>query len=87
MSALLHPSVVLYAVLADADVDPEVEEKLTPGWIGAFVIVGLIVVTVLLWLSMRRQFGRIRFPEQDQEQQDGDGDGGGDGDGDRPSRA
>jgi hypothetical protein len=63
MSTVLHPSVLLGQVIADADLDPEIEENLTPGWVGALVIIGLIVITVLLWLSMRRQFRKIRFEE------------------------
>ncbi|WP_148572780.1 hypothetical protein [Nocardioides caldifontis] len=62
MSPLLHLPVHLSVVLSD-ELDPEVEENLTPGWVGALVILGLIVITVLLWLSMRRQFRKIRFEE------------------------
>ena len=65
MSPLLHLSVLASQLLTDTDVDPEIEKKLTPGWIGAGVIVGLMLVTVLLWLSMRRQFRKIRFDEHD----------------------
>jgi type VI protein secretion system component VasK len=38
-------------------------EDVRPGWIalGSFVL--LAVVTVLLWLSMRKQLGKIRFDE------------------------
>jgi hypothetical protein len=64
MSAALHLYGLVTRVLADGDVDQEIEERLTPGWVGALVIVGLIVVTVLLWLSMRRQFGKIRFDDE-----------------------
>ncbi len=63
MSPLLHLSALVSPVLSD-DLDPKIEENLTPGWVGALVIVGLIVVTVLLWLSMRRQFGKIRFDDE-----------------------
>jgi hypothetical protein len=62
MSALLHLSVLVSPLLSD-ELDPEIEENLTPGWVGAIVILGLMVVTVLLWLSMRRQFRKIRFDE------------------------
>ena len=87
MSTVLHPSVLLVQVLADAEVDPEIEESLTPGWVGALVIIGLIVITVLLWLSMRRQFGKIRFEERAEDDGD-DGapqDGSDDRSGTRPS--
>jgi hypothetical protein len=62
MSPLLHLSALVAPVLSD-DLDPKIEENLTPGWVGAIVIVGLMAVTVLLWLSMRRQFRKIRFED------------------------
>lgn len=34
------------------------------GWGAAVLVVGLIVVTVLLWFSLRKQLGRIRFEEE-----------------------
>ena len=37
--------------------------EVTPGWVYAVVVLGLFVVTFLLWLSMRKQLGRIRFTE------------------------
>ena len=63
MSPLLHLSALVSPVLSD-DLDPKIEENLTPGWVGAIVILGLMAVTVLLWLSMRRQFRKIRFEEE-----------------------
>jgi hypothetical protein len=69
MSAALHLSGLVTRVLVDGDLDPEVEERLTPGWVGALVILGLIVITVLLWVSMRRQFGKIRFDDSGDEPQ------------------
>ena len=36
-----------------------------PGWVAFVVVVALCVVTVLLWLSMRKQLGKIRFEEQE----------------------
>jgi len=62
MSTLLHVA-TLVLLEADDKVDPEIEENLTPGWVGALVILGLIAITILLWLSMRRQFRKIRFEE------------------------
>lgn len=40
-------------------------EDVRPGWIalGSFLL--LAAVTVLLWLSMRKQLGRIRFDDSD----------------------
>jgi hypothetical protein len=63
MSTFLHVATVVL-LGADDELDPEIEQNLTPGWVGAIVIVGLMVVTVLLWLSMRRQFRKIRFEEE-----------------------
>jgi hypothetical protein len=60
MSPLLNLSVFL-----SDELDPEIEENLTPGWVGALVILGLIAVTILLWLSMRRQFRKIRFDQDE----------------------
>lgn len=37
-------------------------EDVTPGWIYALVIVGLFAVTILLWLSMRKQLKKINVP-------------------------
>ena len=62
MSTLLHAATVVL-LGADDKLDPEIEENLTPGWIGALVILGLIVATLLLWLSMRRQFRKIRIED------------------------
>jgi hypothetical protein len=38
-------------------------EDVRPGWIalGSFLL--MVLVTVLLWLSMRKQLGKIRFDE------------------------
>ena len=36
-----------------------------PGWVAFVVVVALCVVTTLLWLSMRKQLGKIRFEEQE----------------------
>jgi hypothetical protein len=60
MTSLLGaPSVFSILVpLVDDVPDPE---DVTPGWIYAVVIIGLFVVTILLWLSMRKQLGKIRF--------------------------
>jgi hypothetical protein len=45
--------------------DPPSVSDITPGWIATVVIVTLCVATVLLWLSMRKQLGKIRFEEKD----------------------
>ena len=46
------------------DVPPELED-ITPGRVAAIVIILLIVVTILLWLSMRKHLGRIDFEEKE----------------------
>jgi hypothetical protein len=74
MSPLLPLSVLLSVPGLSDELDPEIEENLTPGWVGAIVILALIVVTVLLWLSMRRQFRKIRF-DQDETPEDEPGGG------------
>ncbi len=58
-AAVLDPVLVLLPAL-----DPvPAPEDVTPGWVAVLVVVGLIVVTVLLWFSMRKQLGKIRFDE------------------------
>lgn len=54
LDALSAPAAV--ARLLD---DVPAPEDVTPGWIYALVVIGLFVVTVLLWLSMRKQLKRI----------------------------
>lgn len=58
---------VALVVLEALDEVPAAED-VRPGWIalGSFLL--LAVATVLLWLSMRKQLGKIRFDE------DGDAD-------------
>jgi hypothetical protein len=36
-----------------------------PGWGALLVVLVLLVATTLLWLSMRKQLGRISFEEKD----------------------
>lgn len=38
-------------------------EDVKPGWVALGLVFGLAVVTVLLWLSMRKQLGKIDFDE------------------------
>ena len=49
------------APLASNVPDPE---DIKPGWIYAVVFFALCGVTVLLWLSMRKQLGKVRFGEE-----------------------
>ena len=44
-----------------------------PGWVAFVVVVALCVVTTLLWLSMRKQLGKIRFEEQETRPRRGSG--------------
>ena len=58
MTSLLTP-LTLVQLLDDV---PEPDE-VTPGWIYFVVFMGLLLATVLLWLSMRRQLKKVRFEE------------------------
>ena len=46
------------------DVEPA-RADIKPGWVAFVIVIGLCVVTTLLWLSMRKQLSRIRFKEQE----------------------
>jgi len=61
LTALLQQPVHAIAPLLDPVPEPS---EVTPGWGAAVLVVGLIVATVLLWFSMRKQLGRIRFREE-----------------------
>jgi hypothetical protein len=37
------------------------EDKVQPGWLGFFVVLGLGIVTFLLWRSMNKQLKRVNF--------------------------
>lgn len=41
-------------------------EDVRPGWLAMGLMAVMVVVTVLLWRSMRTQIGRIDFEEADQ---------------------
>jgi hypothetical protein len=58
--AIAHQATV---VLHQAVDEVPAPDDVKPGWIalGSFLL--LAVVTVLLWLSMRKQLGKIRFDE------------------------
>jgi len=57
-----------HVLLALAQLQDQVtdEEDVTAGWIYPAVFFALVAVTVLLWLSMRKQLKKIRFPDNDQ---------------------
>ena len=57
-------SATLGLVRRGVDVPPQLED-ITPGRVAAVVIILLIVVTALLWLSMRKHLGRIDFEEKE----------------------
>jgi hypothetical protein len=56
MTSLLSDAPALLVSLVDGVPKPE---DVTPGWIYALVIIGLIAVTIVLWLSMRKQLKKI----------------------------
>lgn len=59
-AALLDPVLAVVPALDPVPAAGDVK----PGWLAIGVVVGLFVVTTLLWLSMRKQLGRIRFEEE-----------------------
>jgi hypothetical protein len=40
------------------------------GWVGFAVFIGLLVAVVLLWLSFRKQLGKIDFEEKPEDSAD-----------------
>jgi hypothetical protein len=60
LPALLLDSVLAIVPLLDPVPEPA---DVRPGWGATVLVLGLIVATVLLWFSMRKQLGRIRFKE------------------------
>jgi hypothetical protein len=50
------------SMAADPDEVP-MPNDVKPGWIATVVIGTLFFVTVLLWLNMRKQLGKIHFDE------------------------
>jgi flagellar biosynthesis/type III secretory pathway M-ring protein FliF/YscJ len=54
------------ARLTDPVPDPS---DVGPGWVAFVVFVLLFVVTILLWLNMKKQLGRIRLPEDEAQEQ------------------
>ena len=71
MITLLDNPLAAFAPLLDPV--PEANE-VTPGWIFAAVFIGLFAVTILLWLSMRKQLKKIRFDENPSSPADRDSD-------------
>jgi hypothetical protein len=61
LTALLQQPVLAIAPLLDPVPEPS---EVTPGWGAAVLVAGLIVATVLLWFSMRKQLSKIRFREE-----------------------
>lgn len=56
---------VTLAMVRLLDEVPEPED-VRPGWFALIVVLTLVVVTVLLWRSMRTQLGRIDFDDSDE---------------------
>jgi len=50
--------------LAGVDDAPAASE-IKPGWVALVIVLALCVATVLLWLNMRKQLGKIHFEEKD----------------------
>ena len=53
------------------------EDKVQPGWLGFFVVLGLGIVTYLLWRSMNKQLKRVNFdsrPADGEDSEPGEGD-------------
>ncbi|HET6563707.1 MAG TPA: hypothetical protein VFG72_17695 [Marmoricola sp.] len=66
-AARLDPALAIAPLL-----DPvPAEGDVNPGWVAALLVVGLIVATTLLWFSMRKQLGKIRFREEPDTTDDG----------------
>jgi hypothetical protein len=61
LTALLTAPVLAIAPLLDPVPAPA---DVKPGWIAFAVFLGLVVATLLLWFSMRKQLGKIRFREE-----------------------
>ncbi len=57
---LLSSALAIVLPLVDAMPDPQ---DVKPGWIAMGLMILLFVVTVLLWLSMRRQLKKINFDD------------------------
>ncbi len=73
-SVLVALQVALAGVRRALDESPAAED-IKPGWIALALVIGLGVATVLLWLSMRKRLGKIRF--EDRSRPGGDGPAGG----------
>ena len=61
LTALLTAPVLAIVPLLDPVPEPG---EVKPGLVAALVVGALILVTILLWLSMRKQLGKIRFQEE-----------------------
>jgi hypothetical protein len=57
----LSATSALVAILVEKGPDPA---DVKPGWLGLGVFVALAVAVVLLWLSFRKQLGKIDFEEE-----------------------
>ncbi len=62
-TALLNPVLAIVPHLDPVPAPGDVK----PGWVAAALVVFLIAATVVLWFSLRKQLGKVRF-EEDQSQ-------------------
>ena len=58
-----HAGAALVRLSQVDDAPPPSEIK--PDWVALVLVLALCAVTVLLWLSMRKQLGKINFEEKD----------------------
>ncbi len=56
----VDPVLAMLVRLGDAVPEPD---DVTPGWVYPVIFFALFAVTILLWLSMRKQLKKIRFEE------------------------
>ena len=60
MSTLWSTSSMVLATALDPVPEPE---DVNPGWIALIVVVALVSVTVLLWLSLRKQLRKVNVDD------------------------
>ena len=56
-----------FLALLPSVVDSDELENVRPGWIPLLMVLAMGAFVVFLFFSMRKQLGRIKFPEDDQD--------------------